>query len=663
MEERFLIKPPQEKESCYRFILHASGLDIGGAYLTCEIFPNKSNDRNILIINGRATVIKQLNETERRGYDALYREIEPWEGSDRRIFAATKNIVSRLEENTLKLKNVKVVVHKLGPVPVYILPEKYKVTCLGMDVEAQIGIFPVIKNIPSVIKRKIAAPSFLVGDKEEFLQSLKYGLDVMFQRYLEDIGECMFDIEHHLNVHETFERAKEMEDIIGKSLKTKIAVLSPPPKTTDKPYSTKIHQISFEIFERQVDWIFAARYARQFAMFFLNELYKKLGVKSVSSHYFNGFSEIKEYFNAMLEDGWYEDTKRDFIQISLLNRALQAYHHNDLDEILELDSDILWTKRFLQFAKFLATLNDRGIASIRPTSGRLFISYHHEVPIAETLKAQIENYLNDKFGDQLAVISFKNREPGIKFRPLLKSHIWQSDLIKGIIPKDTAEISSEEDKDYLWIAREVEHGILLGKRVIYLVEDGCNENKVLNDFKNENMGFLEPRVRTQLPRTKKVIKSYKDALHCGFFIKGTDRDSKKIPTDVKDTLNREAMESIKCRHENIIIGLFKQLTPKNMKFVVNVQKVAEYPETKKKIVTKLFNNKSRGKKRFNNAWRQVRQRAIIINDITFHLISKSGKTRNTKYTGAVNKILKQMHPSMKKEEINAWQRKILDRIT
>jgi hypothetical protein len=105
-------------------------------------------------------------------------------------------------------------------------------------------------------------------------------------------------------------------------------------------------------------------------MFFLNELYNKLGVKSVSSHYFNGFSAIKEYFNTMLEDGWYEDTERDFIQISLLNRALQAYQHNDLDEILELDSDTLWTKRFLQFAKFLATLNDRGIASIRPTSGR-----------------------------------------------------------------------------------------------------------------------------------------------------------------------------------------------------------------------------------------------------------------------------------------------------
>jgi len=136
-------------------------------------------------------------------------------------------------------------------------------------------------------------------------------------------------------------------------------------------------------------------------------------------------------------------------------------------------------RRFVQFARFVATLKREGLT---PTAGRIFISSHHDAPVTEVLGAQISHYIKSRYADRVEVLSVRERDAGVRFRNALTASIWLSDTVSEIVPRNGEFIRGEADKVYLWIAREAEYGILLGKRVIYLVEKGGNEERVRANF-------------------------------------------------------------------------------------------------------------------------------------------------------------------------------------
>ncbi len=120
----FQILSPAREESRYRYRIRQAGLDFN-AYLTYEV-PQVSDERSILLVNVSYAFIDDEHRVE---YSRFIERIR--ESSGR--FTGMKNIVNRLVDGEFaKLPNVRVAVHKYGPVPVYVLPEKYVSSAASM---------------------------------------------------------------------------------------------------------------------------------------------------------------------------------------------------------------------------------------------------------------------------------------------------------------------------------------------------------------------------------------------------------------------------------------------------------------------------------------------------------------------------------------------------
>ena len=119
-------------------------------------------------------------------------------------------------------------------------------------------------------------------------------------------------------------------------------------------------------------------------LYFLNELYRMIGVKSRSDSYLGGFGAIRDEFNALLGKDYVKNALRELPLVAVLSRALRAYRDGDNDTLKEInvDGETLWVRRFVQFTRFVASINRE---QLPPTTGRIFISYQHDVPVTEVL--------------------------------------------------------------------------------------------------------------------------------------------------------------------------------------------------------------------------------------------------------------------------------------
>src|SRR5712692_5238901 len=503
----FQVLSPARENSTYRYRIRQAGLDFN-AYLTYEI-PQVSDERTILLVNVSYAFISDEHKFE---YNRFIERIRESAGR----FTGMKNIVNRLADKEFsKLPNVRVAVHKYGPVPVYVLPEKYSIANLGKILQVQIGVYPDIKSqFGSRKSINLKLPFLSTGS--EFIRSLNLGLGLMFRRYLEDVGEGMFDIEYHLNLAGVFDRAKEIEAILAESVKSKLDVAFPSVSSFQYP-SNEQDTLVNELFEKEKDWLLTARYARQYALYFLNELYGHIGMESRSQSYLDSFKDIQRQFDSLFELGYYQNARTRLSAVATLSKALRAYLDEDYEKIGEIDlaSEPLWTRRFVQFGKFIASLNKEKIAA---TAGRIFISYHHDVPVTEVLKSQIQDYIKSQFGDRVHVLSVRESSAGIHFKSPIRSRIWLSDTIKGIVPKNTQTISGDNDKDYLWIAREVEYGLLLGKRIVYLVEKDIDDDRVLRDLRRARISLIPTDARVPEWLNQELVESFTECTRASFIV-------------------------------------------------------------------------------------------------------------------------------------------------
>ena len=655
----FLIIPPTKEQDRYRYRIRVAGMDYN-ANLTYEL-PRKSEDRTILLVNVSRTFPFITSEDEAE-YNRLIDRIRETSGR----FAGVKNIVNRLAENEFaNLPNVRIAVHKFGPVPVYLLPQKYTISYLGDHIEAQIGVYPDLKAQKSRDKggRSVNLLLPFLASKTEFVRSLSVGLGLMFQRYLEDIGEGMYDIKHHLDLAGVFNRAKEIETILAESIKSKLDVAIPSVQVFKYPNSTHEEWVK-ELFEREGDWIFTARYARQYALYFLNELYEIIGIEPRSDYYLKGFKQIQQQFDALLGPGYMRRAIGQLPQVARLSSAIRAYKDNDYDTLRDVNvhGEPLWIRRFVQFARFIAALNQE---RLKPITGRIFISYHHDVPVTEILRKQINDYISSQFPNRVEVLSVRETGAGVKFKSPIRARIWLSDTVSGIVPKNTAVISGDKDKDYLWVAREAEYGLLLGKRVIYLVENGVDENRVQDDLKKKNRdGLIPSTARVPDWLEKKLIESFTEYTRAVFSVRTTGANPQLLDPNVREIINQEAYKALERRHQDIILGFYNQFPESTRLTLKHIQQVVPYPlnAIKANLVDKLrelyphiYPTEQKATKAITNTWELAKERALLINDQPMRLMRL---IKHRRYTGNLREILKRLRPDLSQEEIQAWEQKI-----
>jgi hypothetical protein len=668
-----VINIPTKEESCYRFNIHVGGKTYTG-YLSYELYPNLKSDRTLIITKIPPDDILDLSKKSEFSY---FRDIIGWRKG--RKFEGTKYLVNQIEEKHLKIPNVRITVHKYGAVPVYVLPKEYPVTLHNQEIKVQIALYPILPASPTHGNY----PEFITS-RYEFIRSLSLGTSVIFQRYLEDVAEDFFDIEHNLSMRQVFERSKQAETTLAESIASKLEALIPNQQALQMFHKGKLldesQQLTCELFEGNLDTIFNASYCRIYALYLINELYRHIGISSRSSKYSYAFKQLQREFDTLTFDGWYCESIKDRLShIKILNNTLRAYDSGDVDEIERIRNSIqlaenepLWLVHFIGFALFVAFLEKSSKEfNLSPYQGRIFISSLHDTPSNETLISQIKDLLKKEAGESIKTVFFKS-SPGPIIRSSIKRLIWLSDLVHAIIPADPTTISSDS-KNYIWIGIEAEHGLLLDKRLIYFIEEGTDIERVKRDFSSvaEELLSKTPRIRVE-HRIEGLIKSLDDRVFEKYKVHTTDISSEYLDERIKKIIQGEIKKTIIDRHVEAISGLFSQFPNDKPYFIRStlgrIQKLVPYPNNnnKKWLASQLvkeyptvYHTEQRALKAITNAWNDSKKRSLYINGKNEFLINLMKKRY---YTGKLRSIIKILNPKILESDIYEIENKILDRL-
>jgi hypothetical protein len=420
------------------------------------------------------------------------------------------------------------------------------------------------------------------------------------------------------------------------------------------------------LFEKEYNWIFIARYARQFALYFLNELYRIIGVESRSDSYLGGFTLIRDEFDALLGKDYVRNSLKELPLVALLSRALRAYRDGDSDTLREInvDGETLWVRRFVQFARFVANINRE---QLPPTTGRIFISYQHDVPVTEVLLGQINDYIRRNFPNRVEILSVRETATGVKFKSPIRARIWLSDTVSEIVPKSTVNISGDQVKNYNWIAHEAEYGLLLGKRIIYLVEKGADEAQIRAELMNRSRddGLIPSSARVPDWLQERLLQSFTEYTRAIFAVDTTQTSEQDLDPSVIKAIHGEAEKAIERRHRDILLGFHRQFPEWARRTLKHVQETVPYPKAaKKKALSSQFaikykssyRDEKAAEKAITNTWNLARHRALLIGEKSMPLMRLLD---GRKYSGSLRQIMKELRPDLSKTKIDEWERTIL----
>jgi hypothetical protein len=234
------------------------------------------------------------------------------------------------------------------------------------------------------------------------------------------------------------------------------------------------------------------------------------------------------------------------------------------------------------------------------------------------------------------------------------------------VPRDTEVISGGRDKDYRWVRREAEYGILLGKRVIYFVEEGVNEERVRADLmKKDADGLIPSTARVPEWLEQRLIDSFINFTRANFMVGSADATRNYLDPNVREVIDREAVRAIEKRHRDIVAGFYKQFPESARETLRHVQELVPYPAsaTKNNLARKLwerypatYESEEKAKNAIKNVWTAARDRALMVGGEAMPLMKLTNKRL---YTGNLREILKRLRPDMSKSELVAWERKVL----
>ncbi|MGZ5568375.1 MAG: hypothetical protein ACXWKG_15280, partial [Limisphaerales bacterium] len=256
---------PTRDESCYIFRIENTLTGRRSpAFLTFELFPNPTFERNLIICDDESLLSSGENRSQ---YEALNDALK---ADNRERFAKTKSIVNELVDGDRAFANVRIAVHKYGPVPVYVLGRGFEVQVHGRNVKAQIALFPS-KNRRSKLSRPDKNIPYFLSSRTEFRKSMTVAPQVVFQRYFEDVAEDFRDIRRTLRQVDFYRRAKSAERRLAESIGAKLKVLVP--KTPVANSLDPLQKHAWEYFSAHAETLYEAAVARSFALLLLNEVY------------------------------------------------------------------------------------------------------------------------------------------------------------------------------------------------------------------------------------------------------------------------------------------------------------------------------------------------------------------------------------------------------
>ena len=394
-----------------------------------------------------------------------------------------KGMVLDQYDSTDKNPHVGTAVHRMGPVPVFLLPSSVTGPVNMIDLHGQ-QINPIISVYPTLGE---GDNSLIQAD---LLRSFNIQLDTMFVKYLEDVGEHMHDIENYLSRIDVCSRAKQAETVLKQSIEKKVELILQHFESTTDP---ELHKLASDIWSRYSSAVVTAALARVFALFMINELYRLLGITDRSSKYEKDWDRLYEVFSNLLDEPESEPFK-DRSELSFLGQARGHYlgqsPDSDFDalyaEAVAEGSRMQWVQEFIAFTRFVAGLR-RESPSIG--TGRLFLSFQQNVDAAADMYKSVTQYvssqpaINGQPGVQ--VFAGDTENPGVDIERLVKTRIWLSDVLMAVIPQNWHESVTHQAKNLNWVIKEVDYGLLLNRLFRLFLQEGVSEEQLIKAFEDE----------------------------------------------------------------------------------------------------------------------------------------------------------------------------------
>lgn len=617
---------PNENDNGYKYEFIINGQK-GTGYLTYDLMDNLKT--RTLLLTRKTNIIN--DEKVARSFEALQDQIQLYKNKG--SFFTAKEIVNSIYDKEFNIPHVSVAVHKYGPVPVCVIPEVFDVEFNGEIRQCRVGIYPYIKkkgssdNLYGVQMTKIG-----------FLQALKIRLDVMLKRYLEDVGENLFDIENHSDLSAAIKKAKASETVLAESITSKIDLILSTTKGHANQTFYQISNLKNQLIKSYTETIFKARYAKFYAYFFINELYKSTGFSS---------KDFKTKFRKLkTEEADYNATIINDTDLILLRKAITHYEigkgRNILEENLAGQTSTLWVKRFIQFASFIHYLKKEN--KNNPHITKIFLSSRFTKSNSQVLKTKLDTLINNYFTNRIQLLAVQENSAGNYVNELVKSRIWLSSATYSAIPnKNVGSLNTNFD----WIAKEAIYSESLKNKLLFILNKKQGDS-LIHDFKEylvNTKSYLAPEARNIKESKDSIVQKIHHKLHARYDTETMD-DLVFDRSLIKDI---ETLMELKVIH--IIEAWLNQFSDEVATTILDMNLKLVYPSRISKATNLVFGKKiesSLAKRKFRRAWVLIKKRKLIIDGKEYPLVVASGKANATTYKQNLPAIIKALTGDEKK---------------
>jgi hypothetical protein len=325
---------------------------------------------------------------------------------------------------------------------------------------------------------------------------------------------------------------------------------------------------------------------------------------------------------------------------------------------LAKDAPGLWCREFAKFAGFVAIVT-RLAAPKRWT--RIFISHHQEVPASEVVREQVSAFIISEKTHNCAALTVRNLPSGTPLRHIIRAAIWLSHGTIALCPADTREISSVDEKNYKWIARESEYTLLLRKPVLFGVQEGADRDKIIADFSDPHIGYL--MTGSKLPddkdRAKALAEQFSEHISSSFDVKGINTSAQHLDVRLQENVSN-FVEDLKLSTLEIILnGYVRQFDPETQRALILALTLMGPLGKKPKcwFVTQFAakwksGNEHNAERAFVNMWNHVRDRKLDIGHRGLPLIDSPDRRR---YYERVALAIRLIRPEMSTRDRKHWR--------
>ena len=529
-----------------------------------------------------------------------------------------------------------IAVHKHGPVPSVLIPDSLlengplTIEGNGAAMSIKVAVYPDFSIHAHHGKGWVRRNQNGFGTVVECLQSYQLGLDVMLLKYLEDVAEDLYDIEHHLSFISAVRRARMAEDTLATSVKTKLEQV----RTHFADRSSWLHNLALALFDRYDDWIILASHARIYVLFMLNEFYKLHDIRS-QSKYLNDWNALR----ARAID-WMNSDR--FAQQTALSRLIRSFGAYQRESLAELDSLMVgepgWVLKLISFARYVLGLKaDR----LRPATPRVFFSGRHNSPETATLFLRIKGHFQDSSSQRPVEVSHvESTPPGDIIDSTIKRRISASHALIAVIARE-----NEPRLDY--IIKEVEQASRGDEAfpVRPLIEDGVNLKAVQDAFGTYSDYFPPIDSRIDLNERQRFLRR---AVEQVGFLRFREQGNWVLSAELERNLNRIADAARERFVFDRIHGLVQFLTHEHrlvLKFAM--RHGGRYLHSKEwlclRIAADMEESVSRVENLFEAAWVVQKKRALTFDGAEYTLFTKP---KRGKYQANIRFIIRRLWPAL-----------------